>query len=139
MTLGSKSHISSKIVIIILIMCVTCTIIALLAFVVCYVRRRERHHPIQSPMVSSSDKETSYSSTSNFISQRTSFVPETKSVINSPISHITSKIGFELTIPNLLVETYLIQSVGFYTDSKVLHLPYYYILLLFTFFCFFSR
>lgn len=139
MTLGSKSHISSKIVIIILIMCVTCTIIAFLAFVVCYVRRREIHHPIQSPMVSSSDKETSYSSTSNFISQRTSFVPETKSVINSPISHITSKFGFELTIPNLLVETYLIQSVGFYTDSKVLHLPYYYILLLFTFFCFFSR
>ncbi|KAK2370848.1 protein kinase family protein [Trifolium repens] len=70
-------------------MCVTCTTIAFLASVLCYVRRRKRHHPIQSPMISSSDKETSYSSTSNFISQRTSFVPDIKGAISSPISHIT--------------------------------------------------
>ncbi|GAU15678.1 hypothetical protein TSUD_109360 [Trifolium subterraneum] len=89
MSLGSKKHISSKIVITIIVMCVTCTTIAFLASVLCYVRRRKRHYPIQSPMISSSDKETSYSSTSNFISQRTSFVPEIKGVINSPMSHIT--------------------------------------------------
>ncbi|WJX74292.1 hypothetical protein P8452_57962 [Trifolium repens] len=89
MSLGSKKHILSKILITIIVMCVTCTTIAFLASVLCYVRRRKRHHPIQSPMISSSDKETSYSSTSNFISQRTSFVPDIKGAISSPISHIT--------------------------------------------------
>jgi hypothetical protein len=98
MSLGSKKHISSKIVITIIVMCVTCTTIAFLVSVLCYVRRRKRHHPIQSPMISSSDKETSYSSTSNFISQRTSFVPDIKGAISSPISHITRKMDFELII-----------------------------------------
>jgi hypothetical protein len=65
-------------------------------------------------MISSSDKETSYSSTSNFISQRTSFVPDIKGVINSPMSHITSKMDFELIISILLVKKYLDQSVGYY-------------------------
>ncbi|XP_057459193.1 receptor-like serine/threonine-protein kinase NCRK isoform X2 [Lotus japonicus] len=86
MALGSKKHISSKIVLVILIICVICTTIGFLASVTCYVCRRERY-PIQSPMISS-DKETSYSSASNFISNRTSPVPETKVTINSPISHI---------------------------------------------------
>ncbi|XP_061376722.1 receptor-like serine/threonine-protein kinase NCRK [Gastrolobium bilobum] len=84
--LGSKKHISTKIVVVILLICVTCTTIAFLASVVCYVWRRERG-PIQSPMISS-DKETSYSSPSNLLSHRTSSVPETKVTINSPISHI---------------------------------------------------
>ncbi|XP_073222669.1 receptor-like serine/threonine-protein kinase NCRK isoform X2 [Cicer arietinum] len=89
MVRGSKTHISSKIVIIILIMCVTCTTIAFLTSIVCYVRRRERHHPIQSPMISSLDKETNCSITTNFISHRTSSVPGIKGIMNSPISHIT--------------------------------------------------
>ncbi|CAK8536221.1 unnamed protein product [Lathyrus sativus] len=89
MSLGSKTRISSKIVIIILVMSITCTTIAFLALFVCYIRRRKRPHPIESPMNSSSDKGTSYSNTSNFISRKTSFVPETKGVMNSPISHIT--------------------------------------------------
>ncbi|XP_058773978.1 receptor-like serine/threonine-protein kinase NCRK [Vicia villosa] len=89
MSLGSKSHISSKIVIIILVMSITSTTIAFLALFLCYARRRKRPHPIQSPMNSSSDKETSYNNTSNFISRKTSFVRETKGVMNSPISHIT--------------------------------------------------
>ncbi|XP_068500440.1 receptor-like serine/threonine-protein kinase NCRK isoform X2 [Phaseolus vulgaris] len=77
MPLGSKKQISSKIVVVILSVCLTCTTIAFLASVVCQVCRRERC-PIQSPMISS-DKETSYSSTTNLISHKTS----------SPVSHIT--------------------------------------------------
>ncbi|KAK7324929.1 hypothetical protein VNO77_28881 [Canavalia gladiata] len=84
---GSKKQISSKIVVIILSICVTCTTIAFLTSVVCHVCRSERR-PIQSPMFSS-DKETSYSSTTNLISHRTSSMSETKVTINSPISHIT--------------------------------------------------
>ncbi|WVZ00169.1 hypothetical protein V8G54_026238 [Vigna mungo] len=77
MPLGSKKQISSKIVVVILSVCVTCTTIAFLASVVCQVCRRERCS-IQSPMISS-DKETSYSSTTNLVSHKTS----------SPVSHIT--------------------------------------------------
>ncbi|RZB76352.1 Receptor-like serine/threonine-protein kinase NCRK isoform D [Glycine soja] len=85
--LGSKKQISSKIVVIFLSICVICTTIAFLTSVVCHVYRRDKG-PIQSPMISS-DKETSYSSTTNLISHRTSSVPETKVAITSPISHIT--------------------------------------------------
>ncbi|BAT91980.1 Receptor-like serine/threonine-protein [Vigna angularis] len=77
MPLGSKKQISSKIVVVILSVCATCTTIAFLASVVCQVCRRERCS-IQSPMISS-DKETSYSSTTNLFSHKTS----------SPVSHIT--------------------------------------------------
>ncbi|TKY48541.1 Receptor serine/threonine-protein kinase NCRK [Spatholobus suberectus] len=86
MPLGSKKQISSKIVVVILSICVICTTLAFLTSVVCHICRRERC-PIQSPMISS-DKETSYNSTTDLISHRTSSVPETKVVINSPISHI---------------------------------------------------
>ncbi|XP_027340351.1 receptor-like serine/threonine-protein kinase NCRK isoform X1 [Abrus precatorius] len=89
MPLGStsKKQISSNIVVVILSICVICTTIAFLTSVVCHVWRRERC-PSQSPMISS-DKETSYSSTTNLISHRTSSVPEAKISINSSISHIT--------------------------------------------------
>ncbi|KAK7402114.1 hypothetical protein VNO78_14127 [Psophocarpus tetragonolobus] len=86
MPLGSKKQISSKILVIILSIGVICTSIAFLTSVVCHVCRRDR--PIQSPMFSS-DKETSYSSTTNFISHRTSSVPETRVAKTSPINHIT--------------------------------------------------
>ncbi|RDX66558.1 Receptor-like serine/threonine-protein kinase NCRK, partial [Mucuna pruriens] len=88
MPLGSKKQISSKIVVVILSICVICSTIAFLTSVVCHVWRRDRY-PIQSPMISS-DKETSYSSsTTNLICHRTSSVPETKVSMNSPFSHIT--------------------------------------------------
>jgi len=76
---GSKKQISSKIVVVILSVCVTCTTVAFLASVICQVCRRERCS-IQSPMISS-DKETSYSSTTNLFSHKTS----------SPVSNITGK------------------------------------------------
>ncbi|KAE9585763.1 putative protein kinase RLK-Pelle-RLCK-XVI family [Lupinus albus] len=87
MPLGPKKHISSKIVVAVLSICVVCTTIAIVAFAACYVNRKERS-TIHSPMISS-DKETSYSSSFNLISDRNSSVPETKVTINSPISHIT--------------------------------------------------
>ncbi|KAK7262291.1 hypothetical protein RJT34_29857 [Clitoria ternatea] len=86
---GLKKHVSSKIVVIILLVCVACTTMAFLVSVVCYVYRKDRG-PIQSPIFSS-DKETSSGSTTNLISHRSgiSSVPETKFTINSPICHIT--------------------------------------------------
>ena len=90
MPLGSKKHISAKTAVVILSICLTCTTVAFLASVVYYICRRD-NCPIQSAMISS-DKETSYSSTSNLISQRTFSVPETKVAINFPVSHITGKI-----------------------------------------------
>ncbi|KAL2328592.1 hypothetical protein Fmac_022019 [Flemingia macrophylla] len=86
---GSKKHVSSKIVVVILLICVVCTTIAFLVSVVCYVYRRDRC-TIQSPIFSM-DKETSSGSTTNLISHRsgTSSVPETKFAINSSICHIS--------------------------------------------------
>ncbi|XP_020214316.1 receptor-like serine/threonine-protein kinase NCRK [Cajanus cajan] len=86
---GPKKHVSSKIVVVILLICVICTTIAFLVSVVCYVYRRDRC-TIQSPIFSA-DKETSSGSTTNLISHRsgTSSVPETKFAINSSICHIS--------------------------------------------------
>ncbi|KAF7823379.1 Receptor-like serine/threonine-protein kinase NCRK [Senna tora] len=84
---GSKNHISSKIVIIILLICIICTTVAFLASIICYVWRRDRC-PIQPPIFSP-DKETSFNSTTDLISQRTSSVPETKAVIYYPVNNIT--------------------------------------------------
>ncbi|RDY06396.1 Receptor-like serine/threonine-protein kinase NCRK, partial [Mucuna pruriens] len=85
----SKKHVSSKIVVVILLICVICTTMAFLLSVICYVYRRDRC-TIQSPIFST-DKETSSGSTTNLISHRsgTSSVPETKFAINSSICHIT--------------------------------------------------
>ncbi|XP_028807985.1 receptor-like serine/threonine-protein kinase NCRK isoform X2 [Neltuma alba] len=87
MSRDSKKHISSRIIIIILLACVVCTTIAFLASFTCYVCWKERC-PIQPPIFSS-DKETSCNSTTNLISNRTSSVLETKIAINSPINNIT--------------------------------------------------
>ncbi|KAK7257692.1 hypothetical protein RIF29_31849 [Crotalaria pallida] len=88
-SLDSKKHVSSRIVVIVLLICVLCTTLAFLASVLFYVYRRDRC-PIQSPLFSS-DKETSSGSTTNLISHRTgtSSVPEIKFTTNSPICHIT--------------------------------------------------
>ncbi|XP_058729775.1 receptor-like serine/threonine-protein kinase NCRK [Vicia villosa] len=88
-SLGSKKHISSKVVVIVLLICVICTTIALITTIVCYVYRRKQYS-IQSPIFSV-DKETSSGSTANLISHRTgtSSVPETTFFVNSPICHIT--------------------------------------------------
>ncbi|KAI4322281.1 hypothetical protein L6164_021992 [Bauhinia variegata] len=83
---GSKKHLSSKIVVVILLTSFICTSIAFIVSVICYFCRRDTC-PIQTP-VFSSDKETSYNSTTNLISNRTS-LPEIKVIVNSPINHIT--------------------------------------------------
>ncbi|RZB74834.1 receptor-like serine/threonine-protein kinase NCRK isoform X2 [Glycine soja] len=86
---GSKKHVSSKIVVVILLICVICTTMAFLVSLICHVYRKDRC-TIQSPIFST-DKETSSGSTTNLISHRSgaSSVPETKYAINSPIYHIT--------------------------------------------------
>ncbi|CAL0334031.1 unnamed protein product [Lupinus luteus] len=83
-SLGSKKHISSRIIVIVLLICVLCTTLAILASLTFYVYRRD----IQS-LLFASDTETSSKAT--FISLRTwtSSVPETKLTTNSPICHIT--------------------------------------------------
>ncbi|XP_019413753.1 PREDICTED: receptor-like serine/threonine-protein kinase NCRK isoform X6 [Lupinus angustifolius] len=88
MPIGSKKQIPSKIVVVILLICVLCTTLAFLISVIFYVYRRDRC-PIRSPS-SSSGKETSSGSTTNLISHRTaaSSVPETRVTTNSPICHI---------------------------------------------------
>ncbi|KAK7261337.1 hypothetical protein RIF29_27646 [Crotalaria pallida] len=83
---GSKKHVSSKIAVVILLICFICTTIAAIVAILFYVCRKERCN-IHSPMISS-DKETSYSSSTNLISPRTSPLPETKVAISFPISHI---------------------------------------------------
>jgi hypothetical protein len=57
-------------------------------------------------------------------------VPDIKGAISSPISHITSKMDFELIISILLVKKYLDQSVGYYI--AIIFCSYL------LFFCFFS-
>ena len=96
MSQGSKKHISSKFVVVILLICVVCTTIAFFGSVVCYICRKDRF-TVKAPMLSS-DKETSCNSTTNLISHRTSSVPEIKVTINSPISHITGKQFYFLTV-----------------------------------------
>ncbi|KAL1345470.1 receptor-like serine/threonine-protein kinase NCRK isoform X1 [Arachis hypogaea] len=85
--LGSKKHISTRtVIVVVLLICVVCSTLAFIASVLYYVCRRDSCS-IQSPMVLS-DKETSYNSTSNLISHRTFSVPETKAAIHFPVSHI---------------------------------------------------
>ncbi|KAJ7981016.1 Protein kinase family protein [Quillaja saponaria] len=83
----SRKHMSSKIVVVIISMCVIFTTIAFLVSVICYIYRR-RECPIQLSMLSS-DKESSCNSTTNLISYKSSSVAETKLTINSPITNKT--------------------------------------------------
>ncbi|XP_057953476.1 receptor-like serine/threonine-protein kinase NCRK isoform X2 [Malania oleifera] len=84
---ASKKHISGKVIVIILLLCVILTTSAFIASVACYVCRRDKR-PTQPP-VFSSDKETSYNSAANLISQKTTSVPESKINIDSSINHIS--------------------------------------------------
>ncbi|BBH04987.1 Protein kinase superfamily protein [Prunus dulcis] len=81
---SSKNHIPSKVVVIILLVCVILTTLAFLASVACYFCRRNKF-PIQPPLFSS-DKETSCNSATNLISHKSSSVFETKINMDSPIN-----------------------------------------------------
>ncbi|CAB4282761.1 unnamed protein product [Prunus armeniaca] len=81
---SSKNHIPSKVVVIILLVCVILTTLAFLASVACYFCRRNKC-PIQPPLFSS-DKETSCNSATNLISHKSSSVFETRINMDSPIN-----------------------------------------------------
>ncbi|THF99816.1 hypothetical protein TEA_003975 [Camellia sinensis var. sinensis] len=73
---SSKKWISSKAVVIVLLICVLLTTLAFTASVACYVYRRDKC-PVQGPLFSS-DKDTSFSSATNLISHGASSVPESR-------------------------------------------------------------
>ncbi|KAI3748235.1 hypothetical protein L6452_11189 [Arctium lappa] len=87
---SSKNQFSSKAVLIILLLCMVVTTFAIFGSVMCYVYRKH-NCPKQLPL-SSSDKDTSYNSTTNLISYRTASVPESKIYIHSPTNPITGFI-----------------------------------------------
>ncbi|GMP88911.1 hypothetical protein CsSME_00040718 [Camellia sinensis var. sinensis] len=78
---SSKKWISSKAVVIVLLICVLLTTLAFTASVACYVYRRDKC-PVQGPLFSS-DKDTSFSSATNLISHGASSVPESRVYIGS--------------------------------------------------------
>ncbi|KAJ9540348.1 hypothetical protein OSB04_026854 [Centaurea solstitialis] len=84
---SSKNQFSSKAVLIILLLCMVVTTLAIFGSVMCYVYRKH-NSPKQLPL-SSSDKDTSYNSTSNLISYKTASMPESKIYIHSPTNPIT--------------------------------------------------
>lgn len=88
----SKKHISSKFVVIVLLLCVIFTTFAFLTSAMCYFYRRDKC-PSQTPMFSS-DIETSCNSSTNLISLRTSSVLATKVTANFPINPSTGKSSF---------------------------------------------
>ncbi|KAK4849766.1 hypothetical protein QYF36_000618 [Acer negundo] len=84
---ASRKHISSKVVVFILLLCVVLTTLAFLTSAICYVYQKDKCR-IQSPIFSS-DKETSCNSATNLISHRSSSVAEARVEIGSPIYHVT--------------------------------------------------
>ncbi|XP_068653294.1 receptor-like serine/threonine-protein kinase NCRK [Aristolochia californica] len=71
---SSSKHISSKVVVYVLLLCVVLTTVAFLASIGCYLYRKDRSS-LQQP-VFSSDKDTSWNSATKLISQRSGSVPE---------------------------------------------------------------
>ena len=85
---SSKKKISSKVVVIILSICVLLTTLAFMASVACYAYRRRDKSPVTRPLFSS-DKETSFNSAANLISHGASSVSGSKIYIGSPAKPIT--------------------------------------------------
>lgn len=83
---ASGKHISSKVVVIVLLLCVILTTIAFLTLVLCYVYRKDKFRLRSSAI--SSDKE-SCNSVTNLISHRITSVPETRVEVVSPINLAT--------------------------------------------------
>ncbi|KDP44029.1 hypothetical protein JCGZ_05496 [Jatropha curcas] len=90
-TQAKRNHLSGKIVIIILLLCVILTTLAFLGSVTWYVYRKDKC-PIQPP-VFSSDRETSFNSAANLISRKASSLSETKIIIDSPLNPISVCFG----------------------------------------------
>ncbi|KAG6762013.1 hypothetical protein POTOM_032497 [Populus tomentosa] len=109
----TRKHFSSKIVVVILLLCVILTTLAFLASITCYLYRKDKCL-IQSP-VFLSDRERSCNSATNLISHRASSVSETKIRVDSPINPISGcfrKASFlcrsktEIIHGNLILFTY---------------------------------
>ncbi|KAG9445630.1 hypothetical protein H6P81_011758 [Aristolochia fimbriata] len=71
---SSSKHMTSKVVVYVLLLCVVLTTVAFLGSIGCYLYRKDRS-PLQQP-VFSSDKDTSWNSATKLISQRSGPVPE---------------------------------------------------------------
>ncbi|XP_058004219.1 receptor-like serine/threonine-protein kinase NCRK isoform X2 [Hevea brasiliensis] len=82
-----RNHLSGKVVVIILLLCVILATLTFLASITCYVYRKDKC-PIQRPIFSS-DRDTSYNSATNLISHKASSVSEIKFSIDSPINAIS--------------------------------------------------
>uniref|UniRef100_A0A6M2FA88 non-specific serine/threonine protein kinase n=1 Tax=Populus davidiana TaxID=266767 RepID=A0A6M2FA88_9ROSI len=83
----TRKHFSSKIVVVILLLCVILTTLAFLASITCYLYRKDKCL-IQSP-VFLPDRERSCNSATNLISHRASSLSETKIRVDSPINPIS--------------------------------------------------
>ncbi|XP_071706538.1 receptor-like serine/threonine-protein kinase NCRK [Rutidosis leptorrhynchoides] len=84
---SSKKQFSSKAVLVILLLCMAVTTLAIFASVMCYVY--QKHNCSKQLPLSSSDKDTSYSSSTNLISYKTASDPESKVHIHHPTNPIT--------------------------------------------------
>ncbi|XP_058101695.1 receptor-like serine/threonine-protein kinase NCRK isoform X2 [Magnolia sinica] len=87
---AAKKHISGKLVVYILLLCVVLTTVAFIASIACYIYRKDRC-PVQTPIFLS-DKESSWNSATNLISRRSATVPEFQVNINSRFNPITGCI-----------------------------------------------
>lgn len=87
---SSKKRVSSKVAVVILLLCVILTTLVFIASVIWYVSRRDKCSFVKP--VFSSDKESSYNSTTNLISHTATSVPEFKVYIGSPANPITGKL-----------------------------------------------
>ncbi|KAK3002815.1 hypothetical protein RJ639_019193 [Escallonia herrerae] len=85
-----KKQFSSKVVVVILLLCAILMTVAFIASASCYVYRRDRCHT-KGPLFSS-DRETSFNSATNLISQRATSVPEFNIYLGSPVNPITGCI-----------------------------------------------
>ncbi|XP_057480300.1 receptor-like serine/threonine-protein kinase NCRK isoform X1 [Actinidia eriantha] len=88
---SSKKKISSKVVVIILSICVLLMTLAFMTLVICYAYRRRDKSPVTRPLFSS-DKETSFNSAANLISHGASSVSGSKIYIGAPAKPITGCI-----------------------------------------------
>lgn len=93
---SSKKHVSNKVVVFVLLLCVILTTLAFLSSVACYFYRKDKS-TIQPPGFTS-DRETSFNSATNLISYKTYSLPETKYGVNSPIKHITGESEFTMVL-----------------------------------------
>jgi len=103
-TSSAKRHISSKGVVVILIFCVVLTTIAFLASIACYFYRKDKFSG--KPPILSSDKETSWNSRTNLISQRSASFPGYQVKVKSHFNPIAGNILISCQVSRKVIENY---------------------------------